>query len=253
MVETIWGLAPPARNRGRRALRGERGRQRSLAETRTWGGRREGAGRKAASRPRVVHEARPEHVSWCPVHVTLRRAKGLPSLRSELLLGAIRDVIATTRRRAADAFRIVEYSVQADHVHLIVEAQDKRALSSGMRSFAIRAALRVKGALRRERGRVWGDRYHRHDLASPREVRWALVYVINNHMKHGESDAGLVDPCSSGPWFTGWMHVREPARDPPPVARADSWLLREGWHRRGGGYIHIGERPKAARAARVRI
>jgi len=36
---------------------------------------------------------------------------------------------------------------------------------------------------------VWGDRYHRRDLGSPREVRNALVYVNNNHLKHHEWDA----------------------------------------------------------------
>ena len=249
MVETIWGLAPPARARTKRPRRGERGRQRSLAEARTWGGRREGAGRKAAQRPNVEHYRRPDLVWSCPVHATLRRAKGLPSLRNELLRRVVREVIDATRNARPDVFRIVEYSIQADHVHLIVEAEGKRELSSGMRSFAIRVARRVNDVLRRARGRVWGDRYHRHDLPSPTEVRRALVYVLSNHLKHDdEPDLALLDPCSSGPWFRGWMHTREPARDPPPVAAPVTWLLREGWHRYGGGYITLGERPRAARS-----
>jgi REP element-mobilizing transposase RayT len=137
--------------------------------------------------------------------VTLRRAKGLPSLRSNslhrLLLAAVRD----TGRARGDAFRIVHYSIQADHLHLIVEADDPRELSNGMRSFAIRIALRVNRLLQRRRGRVWGDRHHRRDLTSPSEVRNALVYLLSNHLKHGELDVGLVDPCSSGPWFEGWI------------------------------------------------
>ena len=101
-------------------------------------------------------------------------------------------------------------------------------------------------------GSVWGDRYHRRDLTTPREVRHALVYVLGNHLKHREPNVGLLDPLSSGPWFDGWMHMREP---PPTEAAAthpaDTWLLREGWYLKGGGFIHLGERPKAARGARA--
>jgi REP element-mobilizing transposase RayT len=157
--------------------------------------------------------------------------------------GSIRDVVeAAARGPYRDVFRIVEYSVQADHVHLVVEAESKRALSSGMRRFATRVALRINGVLGRRRGRVWADRYHRRDLPSPREVRHALVYVINNHLKHYPTEeVPVVDPCSSAPWFTGWMHIEKRATDPPPVAPASTWLLREGWHRFGGGFIHLGE------------
>jgi len=44
-------------------------------------------------------------------------------------------------------FRIVQYSVQADHVHLIVEAENDAVLTNGMRSFAIRFARRVNSEI----------------------------------------------------------------------------------------------------------
>src|SRR6185436_7068953 len=98
-VETIWGEAPRARVKAsvKRARPRERGRQMSLAEVVTWGGRRAGAGRKPAARRKVDHAKRADHATWCPVHITLRRAKGLPSLRSELLHRAIRDVVELLR------------------------------------------------------------------------------------------------------------------------------------------------------------
>ena len=112
-------------------------------------------------------------------------------MRSSCIGSAIR----ATRR---EGFRIVQYSVQADHVHLVIEAESASVLSSGMRSFAVRVNRRVPC----RRGRVWGDRYHRRDLTSPREVRHAFVYVRGNHVKHREPNVGLLDPLSSGPWFT---------------------------------------------------
>ncbi|GAC1560005.1 MAG: hypothetical protein NVS3B10_18500 [Polyangiales bacterium] len=82
----------------------------------------------------------------------------------------------------------------------MIEADSPLTLTNGMRSFAVRVAMRVNSRiLGRRRGRVWGDRYHRRDLPSPRAVRNALVYVLANHVKHGELDVGPRDPCSSGP------------------------------------------------------
>jgi putative transposase len=179
------------------------------------------------------------------VHVTLRRAKGLPGFRSERLHVLLKQAIRDTRRAG---FRITHYSVQADHLHIVVEADTPTALTDGMRSFAVRVAMRVNSRiLGRRRGRVWGDRYHRRDLPSPRAVRTALVYVLANHLKHGEVEVGLLDPCSSGPWFAGWTHALEPPQEESPVEPANTWVLREGWITRGGGRIRLGEVPSAGR------
>ena len=107
--------------------------------------------------------------------------------------------------------------------------------------------VRNSRILGRRRGRVWGDRYHRRDSTSPSDVRNALVYVLANHLKHGEFDVGLLDPCSSGPWFTGWSHVLEPPSETSPVVPASTWVLRKGWSTMGGGPIRLGEVPRALR------
>jgi putative transposase len=235
-----WGVKePPAR--------GPKPAQRSFDEVVTWGGRRKGAGRKAGPRRVVPHERRPAHARWVPSHVTLRRAKGLPSLRAELLHAVIKRVVRAT---AKDGFRIAHYSVQHDHVHLIIEAEDAAALSHGMRSFAIRAARTLnRDGLRGRRGRIWGDRYHRHDLPTPTEVRNALVYVLANGVKHGVVPRGTVDPCSSAAWFDGWIDPRPPPLEPPPTEAAQTWLLRTGWSTVHPGFLFRSEVPKAARPA----
>ena len=217
--------------------------QLSFADVPSRGGPRERAGRKAAARTNVRHRVRPEHRWYRPVHVTLRRAKGLPSLRSQLLHDELREAVRRTRR---DDFRIVEYSVQRDHVHMLVEADDGAALSAGMKSFAVRAARRINKRVLRRRGSLWAERYHRRDLGSPRDVRNAVVYVINNHLKHHEWDAGLVDPCSSAPWFEAWMHRPRPPDTPSPTEPARTWLLRRGWHD-DIHFLHRGELPRALR------
>lgn len=177
------------------------------------------------------------------MHVTLRRAKLLPSLRSERVHDELREAVRATRR---EGFRITHYTVQSDHVHMIVEADDSTALAAGLKSFAVRAARRVNTRVLRRRGSLWGDRHHRRELRSPRAVRNALVYVMSNPLKHQEWDAGLVDPCSSGLWFEGWMQRVEPPEMPSPVAAAQTWLLRRGWQG-DVDFGHLGELPRALR------
>lgn len=248
--DEAWGRLATLGRTGRRRGRGRQvivGDQLSLADARTWGGPRAGSGPKAGARPQVRHRPRPAHAHRHPVHVTLRRAKGLPSFRGERVHRLLRNAIRATRR---DGFRIVQYSLQADHVHLVVEAEDGSTLTNGMRSFAVRVAMRVNARiLGRRSGRVWADRYHRRDLRTPREVRRALVYVLSNHLKHGAHEVGLLDPCSSALWFEGWIHGLDPPPEPRPVERATKWLLTVGWIERGGGFLHLGEVPRAVRGS----
>jgi putative transposase len=211
-----------------------RSRQLTLPEPRTWGGRRKGAGRKPGPRPLVRHRARPEHKRGHPVHVTFRAGRELPSLRASRCFIAVRDAIAAA---SGASFRVAHFSVQGDHVHLICEAPDRTALSAGIRGLAIRAARALNGALDRK-GRVWADRHHRRPLATPRETRNALAYVLLNAQKHGRRISDL-DPLSSAAWFDGWRD-RGPAPERAPVAAPRTWLLSTGWRRLG-----LLDRPRA--------
>jgi hypothetical protein len=137
-------------------------------------------------------------------------------------------------------FRVVHFSVQADHVHLIVEASSRERLIRGLQGLAGRTARAVNRVLCR-RGKVWSGRYHSRVLSTPREARNALVYVLLNFRKHLRAGPGI-DPRSSGPWFDGWMHRAEPTGAPCPVAAPRTWLASTGW-RRAGGPINPAESP----------
>lgn len=165
------------------------------------GKRKQRPGPKPGLRPNVRHRERAVHKYWNPLHVTMRAVRGLPTFRAQILFAAFEFAVRTTRR---EDFRIVEFSVQDDHLHLIVEADDNGALARGMKSFSVRANRLFNAALGRGRGRVWGDRYHRRDLTSPRQVRNALVYCLSNYKKHQgvTSGAPRIDPCSSARWST---------------------------------------------------
>src|SRR5262249_38188006 len=104
------------------------GRQQAF-EFRTWGGRRRRTGRGPLppKRRSTPHRARPAHYHAHPVHITLRAKRRAPYLRAEVPFEALRAAIAKASR---EAFRVLHFSVQPDHVHLIVEARDRFALSS---------------------------------------------------------------------------------------------------------------------------
>ncbi len=211
---------------------------RDYRQRRGWGGPRPDAGRKPASkRPPVHHVKRPPVPRGCPSHVTLRVRRGLPSLRNRRFLKAFRRSLRQARERGE--FRVVHYSVQRNHVHLLVESAGKRALGNGMKAVAARLARAVNRVFRRS-GQVLYGRYHLRVLRTPREVRNALAYVLLNARKHWKERHGVAPPlgldeASSGRWFDGWKRriPAPPLRDPPEVAAAHTWLLVAGWRRHG--------------------
>jgi REP element-mobilizing transposase RayT len=193
------------------------------------------------------------------VHVTLRSS--VRSLRTQFVFPTVRGALSEAAR-ASSGFRVVEFSVQGNHVHLLVEASSAACLSSGMRGLAIRIARRVNQLLFR-RGRFWADRWHGRALTSPRAVRNALRYVLGNAKKHGSSHGSALDPYSSAPYFCGFKefagvapirslaHLVPAALDPPrapPVVPPRTWLLRRGWVQRHGA-LSIHEAPKQPHCA----
>jgi hypothetical protein len=154
--------------------------------------------------------------------------RGLPSLRGDGPFSVIRRALGPASR---SGFRVLEFSVQPDHLHLLVEADAATRLARGVQGLCIRLAKAINRVLSR-RGRVWDGRYHARILATPREVRNALVYVLNNFKKHIRGTSGL-DPRSSALWFAGWRTTVASPSEPPPVAKAQTWLARIGWRRHG--------------------
>ena len=217
---------------------------------RTWGGRRAGAGRpKKAVKDRtfVPHHSRPVHKKRHPTHVTLRARSGLPNFRTQRVQTMLRGILERQlhRRRYRDQFQVVHYSIQSNHLHLIVEATDTRAMRAGVSGLVIAFAKRLnKEILARLTGKVWRDRYHSRELTTPSEVRRALVYVLQNVRKHGFELLGpFIDPLTTAKSFTVWTTHIDPEPDPFPPPTPRTWLLGEGWSSRGGGLLSPYERP----------
>ena len=179
------------------------------------------------------------------MHVTLPTVEAVGRLRKRDIYRAVQRASVTSAgySRSAGRCRICHISIQGNHIHLLVEADNKEALSRGMQGFEISCAKRINAALTertgvKRRGSVFADRYHARALRTPREVRNCLGYVLNNWRHHGEDKAPFaktwkVDPFSSGALFPDWKELEDspffwplpPTYQPLIVFRPRTWLL----------------------------
>ena len=197
----------------------------------TWGGKRKNAGRKRSpdSTSTIPHRSRTPMTRRSPLHVTMRMAPDVYNLRSKRSL----RVIEASLRAGAVRFGVlvVQTSIQGNHIHLLVEADDSVSLGRAMKGLAIRIARGMNRMMERAGGQVFAERYHTHLLRTPTEVRNVIHYLRNNHRHHLGDRAALlptsfVDPYTSDAealasvlpsptlWLltTGWLRARGPAR-----------------------------------------
>ena len=211
-----------------------------------WGGRRKGSGRKPKGRRALNPRCRRKEFECDqPVHVTMRIAEGLPSLRQREAYRVILEALAASN--GVGFMRVVHYSIQSNHVHLLVEADGQGRLTKGVQGFSIRMARALNKVWGRA-GKVFGDRYFARALKTPREVRHAIRYVLENYKHHGgrphDRNSEGADKYSSGYAFEDWCGSKrgKAAR----VQRVDlegrlgnrlsylvarTWLLGVGWTR----------------------
>lgn len=137
-----------------------------------WGGRRPGSGRRRRHSKGVAHREREMVNRRTPLHVNF---KYRTTIRNKTSLKLLKRAIVNARRFG---LRVLHYSMQKNHIHLIIEADSNPVLTKGMRSLTITMAKGLK------QGRIQVQRYHLHVLKSLRETRNAVNYVLFNEQKH---------------------------------------------------------------------
>jgi REP element-mobilizing transposase RayT len=181
---------------------------------RSHGGRRRGAGRPRGNR--VSHDERPRFARPTPVHIVLRARDTVWNLRSGRSYRRIRRAFEKARGRFG--VRLIHFSIQGNHLHLIVEADGNEALSRAMQGLCIRIA-KVLNAMMERSGSVFDDHYFARLLRTPTELVRAIAYVLGNHTHHF-GQIGL-DPFSSSA-----LGIEGRERF---LAVPVGWLLRVGW------------------------
>ena len=150
----------------------------------------------------VPHDRREEMEGW--VHVSIKLQRFLPSLRKpaeyELLLERFRLV-----KERFDC-NLRQFSVQEDHIHLLIETRKTSDLTRYMQGLQIRFA-RALNKLWNRKGKVFADRFFAKLCPDWRAIKAVTRYILNNALRHGvrnwrrDKDA---DPYSSGPWYIRW-------------------------------------------------
>ncbi|MBL8898114.1 MAG: transposase [Planctomycetes bacterium] len=217
------------------------------------GGKRKGAGRKPKNaEPGIPHRQRAMKKRGQPLLITVRLADGLPSLRRGGALKLVLAAISASSDR--HGMRIIHYTVQSNHLHLLVEGDDRTCVARGMNAL-LSPLARALNKLWARRGKVFPERYHDEVISTPTQARNALRYVLQNGKKHGAVSPSSIDLCSSAPVFDGWMERPSIASIPTApvvaaVAPASTWLLTTGWRRHG--LLDLRELPRTKHAGRPR-
>ncbi|MBL8901482.1 MAG: transposase [Planctomycetes bacterium] len=217
------------------------------------GGKRKGAGRKPKNaEPGLPHRQRAMKKRGQPLLITVRLADGLPSLRRGRALKLVLAALSASSDR--HGMRIIHYTVQDNHLHLLVEADDRECVARGMNAL-LSPLARALNKLWARRGKVFPERYHDEVISTPTQARNALRYVLQNGKKHGVVAPSSIDLCSTAFVFDGWKERPSIASIPTApvvaaVAPASTWLLTTGWRRHG--LLDIHELPIAKHAGRPR-
>ena len=149
------------------------------------GGRRPGSGRLRIRSQGVAHRTREKVGVRTPLHINFKLRT---PIKNKLCLSLLKRAIINAR---SHGLCVVHYSLQSNHVHLIVEARDNTLLTRGMRSLTVTFSKGIG------KGRVQLERYHLHVLRSLKETKNAVKYVIRSEQRHSRLKRAYVTSYSS--------------------------------------------------------
>lgn len=149
------------------------------------GGYRKGSGRTRLHSKGVAHRTREKVKHYQPLHINF---KFRTFIKKKDSLRILKRALINARKQG---LRIVHFSMQSNHIHLIVEALNNEVLSSGMRALTVTFAKGLK------MGKVQVERYHLHVLKTKQEVKHAVHYVAFNQHRHEKGTYTVIDEFTS--------------------------------------------------------
>lgn len=142
-----------------------------------------GAGRPAIHDRGIRHIARDEIKRLTVLHLTVKIEKAKAGLKNKTTLQLLRRAILKARKMGLS---IVHYTLEFDHVHMLVETNNNETLARGMQSFGITLSKGIN-KIKATSGQVFKTRYHFRKLKTPSEIKNALAYILGNGIKHKSS------------------------------------------------------------------
>lgn len=145
------------------------------------------AGRPAKNDAGIRHTKRPDLTRPSSLHLTVKIEKSKANLKNKNVLAILKKAIFNARRQG---LKVIHYSLEYDHIHLIIEADNNRTLGKGMQAFGVTLAKAIN-RMRKVKGQVYKHRYHFRQITSSRQLKNVMTYIFNNGVKHKTSATAL--------------------------------------------------------------
>ncbi|MBP9682556.1 MAG: transposase [Bacteriovorax sp.] len=151
-----------------------------------------GAGRPALHDIGIRHTARPKITRFTALHLTIKVRSNKADIKSKKILKALHHAIKRARLKK---LKVVHYTLEFNHLHLLIECESHQILHQGMQALGISLAKAIN-KIKLLKGSVYKHRYHFRRLATRRELKNALHYIFNNGKKHKRTRS-ILDPYNS--------------------------------------------------------
>ena len=145
------------------------------------------AGRPAKVDRGIRHIRRERFNKPSALHLTIKVRENKADIQNKRILKALHHAI---KRARLQRLRVIHYTLEYNHAHLVVEANDNKVLHKGMQAFGISIAKAIN-KMKQVKGAVYKHRYHLRKLKTRREVKNAIQYVFGNGIKHKRSMSRL--------------------------------------------------------------
>jgi REP element-mobilizing transposase RayT len=150
------------------------------------------AGRPALHDPGIRHTERPIFTSPSSLHLTVKILRAKANLKNKMILSILKRSIMNARKMG---LRVIHYSLEYDHVHLLIEAENNFILGKGMQAFGVTFS-KALNRLRKIKGSVYKHRYHFRKIVGARQLKNVMNYIFSNGLKHKTSKS-LINPFNS--------------------------------------------------------
>ncbi len=153
---------------------------------------RKGAGRPALHDPGIRHTNRPHIKKPASLHLTIKVKKKKAEIKNKSVLKILKRAILNARKQG---LRVIHFSLEYDHVHLLIEADNNLILGKGMQAFGVTLSKAIN-RLKKLKGGVYKHRYHFRQISSTRELKIVMNYIFTNGLKHGTAKS-ILNPFNS--------------------------------------------------------
>jgi REP element-mobilizing transposase RayT len=150
------------------------------------------AGRPVIHDPGIRHTERPLITRLSSLHLTVKILRIKANLKNKVVLSILKRSILNARKMG---LRVIHFSLEYDHVHLLIEAENNIILGKGMQAFGVTFS-KALNRMRKINGAVYKHRYHFRKIVGARQLKNVLNYIFNNGIKH-KTAKSLINPFNS--------------------------------------------------------